>query len=217
MPPTRDFVTIVGKLRVIFDDAGKTILKQKNQLSNVLFKLIYSLPPSTDSLENNPQKLYNSMNFIMNDIRKLDEHFNNIEQHTEYSEAAGILTHYLHLIKLLDNLKTARDENQTLARYDPFISGFSIMAEKLSALEKQIEKVKETNKYLNFQNGGKSQKKDLKCTWTRTTRKVQVKSGRGKDATTTIKTVYKNSKTGEHRVRKMVTRDGKKNAIYVKF
>jgi hypothetical protein len=54
-------------------------------------------------------------------------------------------------------------------------------------------------------------------TWTRTNRKVQVTSGRGKTATTTTKTVYKNLKTGEQRVRKMVVRNGEKKATYVKF
>ena len=53
--------------------------------------------------------------------------------------------------------------------------------------------------------------------WTRTTRKVKVTEGRGKNANTVEKTVYKNSITGEQRVRKMVTRNGERKATYVKF
>ena len=55
-----------------------------------------------------------------------------------------------------------------------------------------------------------------KKTWERTDRKVTVKGGRGKPCSK--KTVYRCSKTGELRVRKMVARpDGTKRATYVKF
>jgi len=60
-------------------------------------------------------------------------------------------------------------------------------------------------------------KSKLHPKWQRTTRKVHVTEGRGKKAKTVEKTVYKNSKTGELRVRKMVTRNGERKATYVKF
>ena len=52
--------------------------------------------------------------------------------------------------------------------------------------------------------------------WVKTGRKAMVKGGRGKPPTS--KTVYRNSMTGESRVRKMVARpDGTKRATYVSF
>lgn len=57
----------------------------------------------------------------------------------------------------------------------------------------------------------------VKHTWVSTSRKVKVRQGRGKDAKTVEKTVYKNSKTSELRVRKMVTRNGERKVSYVKF
>ena len=52
--------------------------------------------------------------------------------------------------------------------------------------------------------------------WIKTARKATVSGGRGKPAV--IKTVYRNSETGEHRVRKMATRrDGTQRVTYVKF
>lgn len=56
-----------------------------------------------------------------------------------------------------------------------------------------------------------------KATWQRTGDKVKVTEGRGKNAKTKEKIVYMNSKTGERRVRKMVTRGGERKAAYVKF
>ena len=51
----------------------------------------------------------------------------------------------------------------------------------------------------------------IKAKWVRTASKVAVKGG-------SLKTVYRNSNTGEQRVRKMVARpDGTKRATYVKF
>ena len=52
--------------------------------------------------------------------------------------------------------------------------------------------------------------------WIKTARKATVSGGRGKPPVK--KTVYRNSKTGEQRVRKMATRpDGSKRVAYVKF
>ena len=73
--------------------------------------------------------------------------------------------------------------------------------------------------FLPTKKGGKkTSKKGVKSSkWIRTSRTVQLKSGRGKAATTTTKTVYKSATTGELRVKKMVTRNGQKKATYVKF
>lgn len=65
--------------------------------------------------------------------------------------------------------------------------------------------------------GARRGKKPAAATWKRTERKVKVTEGRGKSAKTVSKTVYKNSKTGEQRVRKMATRKGVRVATYVKF
>ena len=62
--------------------------------------------------------------------------------------------------------------------------------------------------------GGSTKNKTSR--WLPTQRKVSVKGARGKPATS--KTVFRNSATGEFRVRKMVVRsDGSKRASYVKF
>jgi hypothetical protein len=57
----------------------------------------------------------------------------------------------------------------------------------------------------------------VRAKWVRTARKVTVKGARGKPAAQ--KTVYRNSATGELRVRKLVARppDGIRRASYVKF
>jgi hypothetical protein len=58
-------------------------------------------------------------------------------------------------------------------------------------------------------------KKTTAATWKRTARKVTIKKARGPDVT---KTVYRNSATGELRVRKLVSRsDGSKRVSYVSF
>jgi hypothetical protein len=63
-------------------------------------------------------------------------------------------------------------------------------------------------------SGGATKNKTAR--WLPTKRKVSVKGARGKPASS--KTVYRNSATGELRVRKMVARsDGSKRASYVKF
>lgn len=90
-----------------------------------------------------------------------------------------------------------------------------------------FEKEQAWNQVDSFSNGqytiqrslsfGGGRRKHSKATWSRTTRKVKVTQGRGKDAKTVEKTVYKNSKTGELRVRKMVTRKGERKVTYVKF
>ena len=63
-------------------------------------------------------------------------------------------------------------------------------------------------------SGGSTKRKTAR--WERTKRTANVKCGRGKPMTT--KTVYRNTMTGELRVRKMVaSKDGTKRASYVKF
>ena len=73
-----------------------------------------------------------------------------------------------------------------------------------------------TTSATTFAGGGKHTSKRPVSKWVSTGRKVSIKAGRGKPAA--LKTVYRNSKTGEQRVRKMVARpDGSKRASYVKF
>ena len=62
---------------------------------------------------------------------------------------------------------------------------------------------------------GKKKASSSVATWKRTARKVTIKKARGPDVT---KTVYRNSATGELRVRKLVSRsDGSKRVSYVSF
>ena len=81
-------------------------------------------------------------------------------------------------------------------------------------------------KWVDAQRGGKPRKLSkrgraskpaaTKAKWVRTARKATVKGGRGKPATQ--KTVYRNSTTGELRVRKLVARpDGTRRVSYIKF
>jgi hypothetical protein len=51
--------------------------------------------------------------------------------------------------------------------------------------------------------------------WVRTARKVSVKNGTGKPVT--LKTVYRNSKTGDLRVRKITRQGGTHRVSYIKF
>ena len=72
-------------------------------------------------------------------------------------------------------------------------------------------------KYSDIPNIPKGGKVKRVVKWVRTAQKVQITKGRGKNAMTTLKTVYRNSKTGELRVKKMVMRKGVRKAVYVTF
>ena len=70
----------------------------------------------------------------------------------------------------------------------------------------------------NFPGGSRGKGRGKGGKWERTAQKVVIKKTGGGKAGTAKKTVYRNRKTGELRVRKMVARsDGKKRASYFKF
>ena len=59
-------------------------------------------------------------------------------------------------------------------------------------------------------------KAKVKASWQRTSQKVMVTKGRGKSAKQVEKTLYRNSATGELRVRRIVERKGTRVAVYAK-
>jgi hypothetical protein len=93
---------------------------------------------------------------------------------------------------------------------------------KLESTTRQSTSTNGASRYTDYAGGGAATKKwgikraALPAKWVSTGDKASVKAGRGKPAS--LKTVYRNTASGELRVRKMVARpDGNKRVSYVKF
>jgi hypothetical protein len=118
----------------------------------------------------------------------------------------------------LPRIPTIQEFRDALNRYvlPTKVSDSTSIYNLYSALKMAFEDLYPLHERVETAKGGaKKQRKSSKrpaTKWTRTTKKVTVTSRDGKK---TQKTLYRNAATGELRVRKMVTRAGKKVAAYV--
>lgn len=191
--------------------------------------------PSYDDFD-----LYDMGNFAktyLNDYVTSNTTLEQIHTETDIERADVFISSIGNIIRdtIRDRLYTIPTTNSdTSNRYLNFINSLVIddLCEiTLDTIEQEKEKEKEKTegsgggrvkrvKPATNKKGAKPAKPKnattAKKTWERTDRKVTVKGGRGKPCSK--KTVYRCSKTGELRVRKMVARpDGTKRATYVKF
>ena len=151
----------------------------------------------------NPPIVYVKMGYVgYQTVKQLpvQKLFEDEDSHTRFSAAS------------LQFVLKGYDEN-TLYRL-PTVNGGAAMIDQLVANAKPPNA-----SFLTWNNspvvGGKRRASNS-VKWAKTGRKAMVKGGKGKPPTS--KTVFRNSSTGELRVRKMVVRqDGTKRATYVKF
>jgi hypothetical protein len=125
------------------------------------------------------------------------------------------------VFSFLSDHDDTRNEFRITPSYDP--NGYQILkrGDYLVVTGNSFYRVSglafDTTYEMSVMSGGNKKKTPAKTAkWTRTGRKVTVQGSRGKPST--VKTVYRNTTTGEQRVRKMVARpDGSRRVSYVKF